>query len=103
VPVITADDPVKLGEGSNEDRVALAPLVPGITADSLLELVKKYRTDRRESIALSLPGYRLFMRRRRRPNGWTFWVVVRDGQHTSHEDKALKRTDPRSLNSADEI
>jgi len=67
-----------------------------------MELVESYRTaDRGVTITKSLPGYRLFMRRL--PTGWTFRVVVCDGQHTSHEDKALKSTDPRSLDSEDEI
>jgi len=102
VPIVTADYPVELDEGGNEDRVALALPAPGVTADSLMELVESYRTaDRGVTITKSLPGYRLFMRRL--PTGWTFRVVVRDGQHTSHEDKALKRTDPRSLNSVDDI
>jgi len=111
VPIVTADYPVELGEGGNEDRVALAPpavalappaVAPGVTADSLMELVESYRTaDRGVTITKSLPGYRLFMRRL--PTGWTFRVVVCDGQHTSHEDKALKSTDPRSLDSEDEI
>jgi len=107
VPIVTADYPMKLDEGGNEDRVALAPpapaRAPGVTADSLMELVESYRAaDRGVSITRSLPGYRLFMRRRRK-GGWTFRVVVCDGHHNSHENKALKSTDPRSLNSEDEI
>jgi len=104
VPVIAADDPVELGEDGNEDRAGLAPPAPGVvTADSLFELVHYYgRAHHGVTITQSLPGYRLFMRRQR-PNSWTFRVVVRDGQHTSHEDKALKRTDPRSLNSVNEV
>jgi len=68
-----------------------------------LEIIDSYRaadpTSRR--ISRTLTGYRIFMRRQ--CAGWTIRVVVRDGQHNYKEDQALSGTDPRSLNSADEI
>ena len=87
-------------KGSNEDRV------PVVTADDLMKRVEFYRTANRtakcgRTIAETFPGYGLFMSQL--ANEWTFRVVVRDDQHTAHEDRVLDRKDPRSLNSMDEV
>ena len=73
-----------------------------ITADYLMELVEEHRTaDVGKTIAITLPGYRLFMKRLR--TGWTFRVVVRDERRSFKYDKKLPLTHWRCLQDEHEI
>ena len=90
------------GDGIGADRVAIEPPVPSvITADYIVELIYFFCDAAGARIARTIPGYRIFMRRV--GAGWNIRVVVRDGHHTANEDMALSGTDPRCLNSMDEI
>jgi len=92
------------GDGNGADRVAMEPAVPSvITADYIVELMFFFDTSDAAGarVARTIPGYRIFTRRV--GAGWNIRVVVRDGHYSANEYMALCDTDPRCLNSVDEI